>query len=237
MILNYIWLFFFFTAFVVGLVKLIAFGDLEIFSKMMNDGFEGAKVAFVNVSLPLVGIMSLWMGIMNIAEKAGSIQIIARATGPFFSRLFPEIPKNHPSIGHIIMNFSANMLGLDNAATPLGLKAMASLQEVNPDKDRASNAQIMFLVLNTSSLTIIPVGVIALRAQAHAANPTDVFIPILIATFCSTFTALVVTCLRQRIRLLDPVLILGCLVVMALVADGGRSRAHFAGRKGCHCKR
>lgn len=218
MILNYIWLFFFFTAFVVGLVKLIAFGDLEIFSKMMNDGFEGAKVAFVNVSLPLVGIMSLWMGIMNIAEKAGSIQVIARATGPFFSRLFPEIPKNHPSIGHIIMNFSANMLGLDNAATPLGLKAMASLQEVNPDKDRASNAQIMFLVLNTSSLTIIPVGVIALRAQAHAANPTDVFIPILIATFCSTFTALVVTCLRQRIRLLDPVLILGCLVVMALVA-------------------
>ncbi|TND08006.1 MAG: nucleoside recognition domain-containing protein [Bacteroidetes bacterium] len=218
MILNYIWLFFFFVAFIVGLVKLIFFGDLDIFSKMMNDGFEGAKKAFFDISLPLVGIMSLWMGLMNIAEKAGAIHFIARVTGPFFSRLFPEVPRNHPAIGHIIMNFSANVLGLDNAATPLGLKAMQSLQEINPDKERASNAQIMFLVLNTSSLTVIPVSILALRAQAHAANPADVFIPILIATFCSTFVALLITCTRQRINLFNPVLFGGVTLITLLLA-------------------
>lgn len=217
MVLNYIWLSFFLVAFVVGLVKLIFLGDLDVFSKMMNDGFEGAKKAFFDVSLPLVGIMSLWMGLMNIAEKAGAIGFIARLTGPFFSRLFPEVPKNHPAIGHIIMNFSANVLGLDNAATPLGLKAMQSLQEINPEKDRASNAQIMFLVLNTSSLTVIPVGILALRAQQHAANPADVFIPILLATFCSTLCALIITGLRQHIRLLDPVLLSGVAGISLLL--------------------
>jgi len=216
-ILNYIWLFFFLAAFLVGLVKLVVLGDLNIFSDMMNAGFEGAKKAFFDISLPLVGIMSLWMGLMNIAEKAGAIGFIARLTGPFFSRLFPEVPRNHPAIGHIIMNFSANVLGLNNAATPLGLKAMESLQEVNPDKERASNAQIMFLVLNTSSLTVIPVSIIAYRAQAGAENPADIFIPILIATFFSTLTALVITGLRQRINLLDPVLLGGVAIVTAVV--------------------
>ncbi len=217
MALNYIWVGFFLVAFVVALVKLVVFQDMEVFPAMLQSTFDMAKTG-LEISIGLAGIMSLWLGLMKVGEQGGMIGIISRLVGPFFARLFPDIPRNHPATGSIIMNFSANILGLDNAATPLGLKAMKELQELNPDKDKASNAQIMFLVLNASGLTIIPISILADRAMLGSTNPTSVFIPILIATFCSTFVGLLYIAIRQRINLLDPVLlayILGMLVFVA----------------------
>src|SRR6187402_2796135 len=168
MALNYIWVSFFIIAFVIGLIKLIFFGDTEIFRLMAEGTFDTSKAAVMDIALPLVGIMSLWLGIMKIGEKAGAINFLSRIVGPFFNRLFPEVPKNHPAVGQMMMNFSANLLGLDNAATPLGLKAMNGLQELNKDKDTASNAQIMFMVLHASGLTILPINIIAQRAIYHS---------------------------------------------------------------------
>ena len=217
MVLNYIWVSFFLLAFVVALVKLVVFNDTTVFPAMLQSTFDMAKTGF-EISIGLAGVMSLWLGLMKIGEKGGMIPILSRVVGPFFSRLFPEIPKNHPATGSIIMNFSANILGLDNAATPLGLKAMKELQEINPDKETASNAQIMFLVLNASGLTIIPISIMADRAMLQSSDPTSIFIPTLIATFCSTFFGLLYICIRQKINLFDPVLIgyiLGMLMVIA----------------------
>lgn len=206
MVLNYIWIAFFAIAFVIALVKLIFFGDTEVFPAIINSTFDTSKTAF-EISLGLTGVLSLWLGVMKIGEKGGVVNAIARVLSPLFTRLFPDIPKNHPVFGNIFMNISANMLGLDNAATPLGLKAMEGLQELNPKKDTASNPMIMFLVLNTSGLTIIPVSIMVYRAQLGAAQPTDVFIPILLATFFSTLAGIIVTSLYQRINLVQPVLL------------------------------
>ncbi len=205
MVLNYIWVAFFLVGFVVAMIKLLN-GDLSIFPAIVDSIHSMAKVS-VEIALGLIGVMALWLGIMKIGENGGAINFLTRIVSPFFRRLFPEIPKDHPAMGSMVMNFAANMLGLDNAATPLGLKAMNQLQELNPNKDTASNAQIMFLVLNTSGLTIIPVSVIALRVANGAANPTDIFIPILVATFFSTIVGLVVVSLMQRINLLHPIVI------------------------------
>ena len=201
MVLNYIWIAFFVIAFVIAVVRLIVFGDFEVFPAIMSSTFDTAKTAF-EISLGLTGVLSLWMGIMKIGEKGGVVHVLARWLSPVFRRLFPDIPKGHPVVGNIFMNIAANMLGLDNAATPLGLKAMEGLQQLNPKKETASNAMIMFLVLNTSGLTIIPVSIMVYRAQQGAANPTDVFIPILLATFFSTLAGIIVTALFQRINLL-----------------------------------
>ena len=206
MVLNYIWVAFFLIAFVVALVKLIAFGDMQVFPAMLQSTFDMAKTG-LEISIGLAGVMSLWLGLMKIGERGGMVPILSRFVGPFFSRLFPSIPKNHPATGSIIMNFSANILGLDNAATPLGLKAMNELQEINPDKDTASDAQIMFLVLNASGLTIIPISIMADRAMLGSVNPTSIFIPTLIATFFSTFIGLLYICFRQRIKIFEPVLL------------------------------
>jgi spore maturation protein SpmA len=206
MVLNYIWLGFFIIGFLVALVKLVLFNDVHVFPTMLNSTFDMAKTGF-ELSLYLTGVMSLWLGLMKIGEKGGVVAILSRLVGPFFTRLFPEIPKNHPATGSMIMNFSANILGLDNAATPLGLKAMKELQEVNPSKDTASNAQIMFLVLNTSGLTIIPLAIILDRSILGAANPTDIFIPTLLATFVSTLVGLIAVAAYQRINLLDKVVL------------------------------
>jgi spore maturation protein SpmA len=216
MTLNYIWLAFFLVSLVVGLVKLIG-GDTAVFSAMTQATFDSAKTAF-EISLGLTGVLTLWLGIMKVGEAGGAIGVMARVVSPFFRRLFPEVPRDHPAIGSIIMNFAANMLGLDNAATPLGLKAMNELQSLNPDKETATNAQIMFLVLNTSGLTIIPISIMVYRAQLGAANPADVFLPILLTTYVATLVALIGVALIQRINLVDPVL-LGWLVgVTGLVA-------------------
>ncbi len=198
--LNIIWICFFLVAFVVACIA-FTLGDTMVFSRMIDSTFAMSKLAVIDIALPLIGVMTLWLGLMNIGERAGAINLLSRIVGPFFSRLFPEIPKGHPASGQILMNFSANMLGLDNAATPLGLKAMNSLQELNPQKDTASNAQIMFLVLNTSSLMIIPISIMAQRAVLGAANPTDVFLPILFATYISTLTGLIVVSIKQKINL------------------------------------
>ncbi len=206
MVLNYIWIAFFILAFISGLVKLIFFGDMEVFPAMMNATFDMSKTGF-ETALYLTGVLTLWMGLMRVGEKGGMVNILARLVAPLFVRIFPEVPRNHPAYGSIIMNLSANMLGLDNAATPMGLKAMKELQEVNPQKDTASNAQIMFLVLNTSGLTIIPVTIMAYRAQWGAVNPADVFIPILIATFFSTLAGLLSVAFVQRINLLNRVVL------------------------------
>ncbi|GHC55711.1 nucleoside recognition domain-containing protein [Roseibacillus persicicus] len=209
MALNYIWLSFFVISFFVALAKTFIWGDLSVFPAMTEALFEMAKVG-ASLSLGFIGGMALWLGIMRIGEKGGAVAILSRLVAPFFSRLFPDVPKDHPAHGSIVMNFSANLLGLDNAATPLGLKAMKELQELNPLKDTASNAQIMFLVLNTSGLTIIPVSVMILRSSPpfNAPNPADIFIPILIATYCSSFVGLLVTSLIQRINLFQgPVLL------------------------------
>lgn len=203
MALNYIWVAFFLIAFVVALVQLIFFQDYTIFERIMTASFDSAKNAVMVIALPLAGIMTLWLGILNIGEKAGAIRFLSRIVGPFFSKLFPEIPKNHPANGQLLMNFSATMLGLDNAATPMGLKAMQSLQEINPDKETASNAQIMFLALNTAGMTIIPINIIAQRAIMGATSPTDVFIPILIATFVATLCAILFVGVRQKLNLLN----------------------------------
>ncbi len=205
MVLNYIWVAFFLIAFVVALVKLIVFQDNTVFPAMLESTFTMAKTGF-EISIGLTGVMTLWLGLMKIGEKGGMIAILSRLVAPFFSRLFPDIPRNHPATGAIIMNFSANILGLDNAATPLGLKAMKELQEINPNKDTASNAQIMFLVLNASGLTVIPISIIADRVTMGAANPTSIFIPVLIAHSFATLAGLVYVSIRQRINLFDPVL-------------------------------
>ncbi|MFC6100747.1 nucleoside recognition domain-containing protein [Olivibacter domesticus] len=206
MALNYVWIAFFLIAFVVALFKLIFLGDQQIFQVIVNGTFDTAKTG-AEISLGLIGLMSFWLGIMKIGEKGGMINIFARLVGPFFNKLFPEIPKNHPALGSVLMNFSANMLGLDNAATPVGLKAMKELQELNPNKDTASNAQIMFLVLNASSLTLLPITIMAYRKEAGAVDPSDVFIPILLATFFSTLVGLIVTAIYQRINLLNKVIL------------------------------
>ena len=207
MVLNYIWIAFFLIAFVIALVRLLFFGDTEVFPAIMNSTFDTSKTAF-EISLGLTGVLSLWLGVMKIGEKGGVVAAIARVLSPVFKRLFPGVPEGHPVIGNIFMNISANMLGLDNAATPLGLKAMEGLQELNPRKDTASDAMIMFLVLNTSGLTLIPVSIMVYRAQMGAAQPTDIFVPILIATFCSTLAGIVATCLYQRINLFQRTLLL-----------------------------
>lgn len=206
MVLNYIWIAFFLIAFVVGLVKLIVFGDTQVFTDILQSTFDMAKTGF-ELSLYMTGAMALWLGIMKIGEEGGIIRVFARLVAPFFARLFPDIPRDHPAIGSMIMNFSANMLGLDNAATPLGLKTMKEMQAINPDKDTASDSQIMFLVLNTSGLSIIPLTILIDRSIVQAANPTDVFIPIMLATFFSTIVGLITVSLYQRINLLDPVIL------------------------------
>ena len=198
--LNIIWVCFFLVAFAVACVQ-FACGDTEVFGRMIDSTFDMSKLAVMDIALPLIGVMTLWLGILHVGERAGAVRVLSRLVGPFFGKLFPEIPKGHPATGQMLMNFSANMLGLDNAATPLGLKAMHSLQELNPEKDTASNAQIMFLVLNTSSLMIIPVSIMAQRAILGAANPTDVFLPILFATYVSTLTGLIVVAIKQKINL------------------------------------
>lgn len=203
MALNYIWLGFFVVAFVVALIKLIFFGDVEVFKTIVEGIFDSSKAAVMDIALPLAGIMTFFLGLLNIAEKGGAINFLARIISPFFNKLFPEVPINHPANGQMIMNFSANMLGLDNAATPFGLKAMASLQELNPDKDTATNAQIMFLVLHTSGLTIIPLSIMAQRAILGAQNPADIFIPCLIGTYVTTIFSVVLVALRQHINLLN----------------------------------
>lgn len=220
MVLNYIWIGFFLIAFVIAVIKLVFLGDVEVFPQIMDSTFSSAKTAF-EISLGLTGVLSLWLGIMKIGERGGLIGALARWLSPVFTRLFPGIPKNHPVVGNIFMNIAANMLGLDNAATPLGLKAMKELQAINPKKDTASNPMIMFLVLNTSGLTIIPVSILVYRAQLGAAQPTDVFIPILLATFASTLAGIVVTSLYQRINLFNRVLLLTlggmCVAVAAII--------------------
>ena len=220
MVLNYIWVSFFAIAFLIAVGKLLFAGDASVFPAIMDSTFDSAKSAF-EISLGLTGVLSLWMGIMKIGEKGGLVNLLARGLSPLFCKLFPDIPKNHPVIGNIFMNISANMLGLDNAATPLGLKAMEGLQELNPRKDTATNPMIMFLVLNTSGLTIIPVSILVYRAQLGAAQPTDVFIPILLATFVSTLVGIIVTSIYQRINLLNRVILLtlggACIAVAAIV--------------------
>ena len=217
MVLNYIWIAFFIIAFVVALVKLIFWGDFEVFPAMMDSTFSSSKTAF-EISLGLTGVLSLWLGIMKIGEKGGLVNALSKLLSPIFVKLFPDIPKGHPVTGSIFMNIAANMLGLDNAATPLGLKAMEQLQELNTKKDTATNPMIMFLVLNTSGLTLIPVSIMVYRAQMGAAQPTDIFIPILLATFFSTLTGIIVTSLYQRINLLNRTLLLTLGGACALVA-------------------
>ena len=221
MVLNVIWVGFFLIAFLVGLYKLVVLGDVEVFSKMIASTFDMAKASF-DICLSLAGVLTLWLGVMKVGEKGGAVAMLATVVRPFFRRLFPDVPRDHPVYGAMILNFSANMLGLDNAATPFGLKAMQQLQDLNEDKETASNAQIMFLVLNTSGLTLIPVAVLAYRAQAEAANPADVFLPILLTTFFSTLAGLLVVALVQRIKLFDRVVLLWlgglCLAVGGLIA-------------------
>lgn len=220
MVLNYIWIAFFAIAFVVALVRLLFLGDLEVFPAMMNSTFESSKAAF-EISLGLTGVLSLWLGIMKIGERGGLVNTLARFLSPVFVKLFPDIPKGHPAMGSIFMNIAANMLGLDNAATPLGLKAMEQMQELNPKKDTATNPMIMFLVLNTSGLTLIPVSIMTYRAQMGAAQPTDVFIPILLATFFATLAGIVITSLYQHINLFCRTLLLtlggACTIVAGII--------------------
>jgi len=220
MVLNYIWIAFFVIAFIVALVRLIFWGDFEVFPAMMDSTFSSSKTAF-EISLGLTGVLSLWLGVMKIGEKGGVVNVLARLLSPLFVRLFPDVPKGHPVTGSIFMNIAANMLGLDNAATPLGLKAMEQLQEINPKKDTASNPMIMFLVLNTSGLTLIPVSILVYRAQMGAAQPTDVFIPILLATFFSTVMGVLITSIYQHINLFNRTIILtlggACVLVSAVI--------------------
>lgn len=205
MVLNYIWISFFLIAFVVAIGKAIFLGDLAIFGEIINSSFTTAKSAF-EISLGLTGVLTLWLGIMKIGENGGMVQMFARLAAPLFGKLFPSLPKDHPATGSIFMNISANLLGLDNAATPMGLKAMQEMQELNKQKDAASDPMIMFLVLNASGLTLIPISVMAYRAQLGAANPSDVFLPILIATFAATVAGIVAVCIKQRIKIFDKTL-------------------------------
>lgn len=217
MILNYIWIGFLLIAFIVACFQAFLFGNTQIFSDIMNATFESAKTGF-EISLGLTGVLALWLGIMKIGENGGIIKAFSRLVGPFFSKIFPDIPKDHPAMGSIFMNISANILGLDNAATPMGLKAMKELQEINPQKDRASNPMIMFLVLNSSGLTIIPITIMVYRAQLGAANPTDVFLPILLATFFSTLVGFLSVAIMQKINLFDKTILLTLLGFIAVVA-------------------
>lgn len=219
MVLNYIWIAFFLIAFIVAVVKLIFFADFAVFPAIMQSTFDTSKQGF-EISLGLTGVLSLWLGIMKVGEKGGVVNALARLLGPIFARLFPDVPKGHPVVGNIFMNLAANMLGLDNAATPLGLKAMEGLQELNAKKDTASNPMIMFLVLNTSGLTLIPVSIMTYRFQCAAAQPTDIFVPILLATFVSTLAGIIITSLYQRINLFNRTLLLtlgGMSVFMASI--------------------
>ena len=218
MVLNYIWIAFFLIAFVIATFRLVVLGDTEVFPEIINSTFSSSKTAF-EISLGLTGVLSLWLGIMKIGEKGGVIALFSRLLSPIFTKLFPDIPKGHPVTGSIFMNLAANMLGLDNAATPLGLKAREGLQELNPKKDTASNPMIMFLVLNTSGLTLIPIGIMVYRAQMGAAQPTDVFVPILLATFFSTLAGIIAVSIYQRINLLNRTLLL-FLGGMSLVVAG-----------------
>lgn len=218
MVLNYIWIAFFLIAFVVALVKLIVFGDMAVFTEIMDSTYASAKTGF-EISLGLTGVLSLWLGIMKIGERGGMVELFSKAVAPLFSKLFPDIPKNHPASGSMLMNISANMLGLDNAATPFGLKAMQQLQEINPNKEAASNPMIMFLVLNASGLTLIPVTIMVYRAQMGAANPADVFIPIMIATFAATLVGMTAVCLKQRINMFNRA-IMGFLGAMVIFIAG-----------------
>ena len=217
MVLNYIWIAFFIIAFVVALVKLIFFGDMNVFTDIMNSTYDTARTGF-EISLGLTGVLSLWLGVMKIGERGGMVEMFSRAVAPLFSKLFPEIPRNHPASGSMLMNISANMLGLDNAATPFGLKAMQELQEINEQKDQASNPMIMFLVLNASGLTLIPVTVMVYRAQLGAANPADVFIPIMIATFVATLVGIVAVCLRQGINIFNRAIMGFLLGMIAIIS-------------------
>ena len=225
MVLNYIWIAFFVIAFIIALVRLVIMGDFDVFPAMMNSTFESSKTAF-EISLGLTGVLSLWLGIMKIGEKGRMVNALARLLSPVFCKLFPDIPKGHPVTGSIFMNIAANMLELDNAATPLGLKAMEQLQQLNTKKDTATNPMIMFLVLNTSGLTLIPVSIMVYRAQLGAAQPTDIFIPILLATFFSTISGIIITSLYQRINLLNKVMVLTvggmCAVVAAIIWGFGQ---------------
>ena len=225
MVLNYIWIAFFLIAFVVALVRLIFWGDFDVFPAMMDSTFASSKTAF-EISLGLTGVLTLWLGIMKIGERGGLVNALARLLSPVFVRLFPDIPKGHPVTGSIFMNVAANMLGLDNAATPLGLKAMEQLQELNPKKDTATNPMIMFLVLNTSGLTLIPVSIMVYRAQMGAAQPTDIFIPILLATFFSTLAGITITSLYQKINLINRTMLLtlggACVVVASIIWGFGQ---------------
>lgn len=207
MALTFIWTGFFLVGFVAALAQWVFLGDMEIFKRIVDGTFEAARVAVMEIALPLAGVMTLWLGIMNIGEKAGAVTWLARLIAPFFTRIFPEVPKDHPATGHMVMNFSANLLGLDNAATPFGLKAMESLQTLNPSQDEASNAQIMFLVLHTSGLTLIPLSIMAQRAVLGAADPSDIFIPCLIATYVATVVGMVAVAIKQRINLFDRVVL------------------------------
>ena len=207
MVLNYIWIAFFLIAFCIATIRLVFMGDTEVFPAIINSTFDTSKTAF-EISLGLTGVLSLWLGIMKIGEKGGVVNALARVLSPVFTKLFPDIPKGHPVTGSIFMNIAANMLGLDNAATPLGLRAMEQLQELNPKKDTATNPMIMFLVLNTSGLTLIPVSIMVYRAQMGAAQPTDIFVPLLLATFFSTLAGIVVTSIYQRINLVNRTMLL-----------------------------
>lgn len=214
---------FFIAAMVVAMIQFFIFQDFNVFERIVSSTFEMSKFAVMDIALPLGGVMILWLGLMNIGEKAGAINFLSRIIAPFFSKLFPEIPASHPANGQLVMNFAANMLGLDNAATPIGLKAMNSLQELNPQKEVASNAQIMFLALNTSGLTIIPVTIMAQRAIMGASNPTDIFVPLLISTFFSTITAILYVGIRQRLNIWNRVVIgwiLGLAIFILLLVYG-----------------
>jgi spore maturation protein SpmA len=218
MILNYIWIGFLLIAFVVACVQTVFFGNTQIFSDIINSTFDSAKTGF-EISLGLTGVLSLWLGIMKIGENGGVIAAFSRLVAPFFTKIFPEIPKNHPAMGSIFMNISANMLGLDNAATPMGLKAMKELQEINPDKEKASNPMIMFLVLNTSGLTILPISIMVYRAQMGAANPSDIFLPILLATFFSTLVGFISVALMQRINIFHKTILLTLLGLIVFIGS------------------
>ena len=227
MALNYIWTGFFLVGFLAAMAQWLFLGDTEIFKRIIDGTFDSAKMAVMDIALPLAGVMTFWLGIMNVGEKAGAINLFARVIGPFFSRIFPGVPRNHPANGHMVMNFSANMLGLDNAATPFGLKAMESLQSLNPNKDEATDAQLMFLVIQTSGLTIIPLAVMAQRAVLGAANPADIFIPTLIATYTATIFSIIMVGLRQRINLFDPVIFAWIGGTSALIASMVLSFTYF----------
>jgi spore maturation protein SpmA len=207
MSLNYIWSGFFLVGFLAALAQFLFLGDTEIFKRIIDGTFDSARTGVMDIALPLAGVMTLWLGIMNVGEKAGAIDLLAKLIAPFFSRIFPGVPSNHPATGHMVMNFSANLLGLDNAATPFGLKAMESLQTLNPNKDEPTDAQIMFLVLHTSGLTLIPLAIMAQRSILGAADPSDIFIPCMVATYVATMTGIIAVAIRQRINLFNRVVV------------------------------